>query len=131
MGQQGAVILRLEVIVVGAVAVNDCGDAVACAMDEILAIASSGDHGSHGIIDLSAFDALARCESLAYERDTGIARLAHDGEDFPLALGDFVTSTGEGHPGIVCDDRAGRGQFSPEVEQDKITAPDGSMDAVR
>src|SRR5262245_5704181 len=82
--------VRFEVIHIRAVAVSFLADAVAGAVDEVLAVASFFDHIAGGLIDLPAAKLLAGGKALLYQVDRRIAGGSYDLKDFLVLLRHFA-----------------------------------------
>src|SRR5579875_155118 len=125
--EQKALILRLKIVEVGAIAVNGCVNVVPSAMHVVIAVAGSGDDRARDIIDLAALNAPALLQLLAHEMDGGVTRPAHDIEDFKLAFRNLLASAGKSHPRVIGIDGARLRQVCPEVEKYQVATLDGAM----
>ena len=99
-------------------------DVVAGAVNEGVAVARLRDHCAHGVVYLAALDALPGLEALAQQGDSGVARVADDGEEARHALRNLVAEVG--HPGVVGDDALIAGHARAEVQQEQIALAHGA-----
>src|SRR4051794_33405521 len=79
-----AFVVDLEVIHVGAVAVNLGGDGVSSAMDEVLAVSGLVDDGARGVVDFPAFEFLVAANGGDHLLRSGIAGTGDDIEDLAV-----------------------------------------------
>ena len=132
VGEQEALVVGLEVIEVGAVAVEGDFDIVAGAVGEEVAEAGVADDGAGGVVGLPAGDGAALGVGALDGFDGGIAGVA-DGVEDELLAGGGVASDDAG-PGDVVPDGGGIGLFGiacggelgPDVDEDEVAGADGA-----
>src|SRR6185437_11657925 len=125
VGQQQALVMRLEVIEVGSVAVNLGRDVVAGAMREkFLEPGAAGDVAG-GVVGLPAGDRPVGGVGLLDGGDGGVAGGADGGEDVALAFGGLAAD--DAGPGdVVPDGIRAVGELGEDVDQDEVAVEDGS-----
>src|SRR5262249_6804814 len=87
--QDAAILVRLQVVHVGAVAVRLLADGVAGAVDEIFPVAGLVDHLAGGLVHLPALQYHAVLKTLADAVDGGVTGRGHDVEDARVLLRDL------------------------------------------
>src|SRR5205807_3076257 len=104
-GNDPAIVARLEVVHVGAVAVDVFADRVPGAVNEIVAVAVTGDDGARGVVHLVTVERRARSHRVLHQTDGRVARLPDHVENLGVPARDFPAH--EAGPGDVEVDRAG------------------------
>src|ERR1700687_3015511 len=99
------------------------GNAMPCAMHEVIVIASVGNHHACHVVHFAPLDTQALTQALAYEGNSTIPRPPHNIENLALVRGYLVVRPGKGHPGIIGIDGTRLRQDAPEVKEDQITTP--------
>src|SRR5437763_284857 len=96
-----------------------CGgpNAMAGTMDKEVTITRLGNDVACHIINLTAFDTLARCETLTCKSNGCVASVAHNFEYLTLVCGNLVACSSEGDPSIVSIDGISCGKTAPEIEE--------------
>src|SRR5712692_6687576 len=120
--EQAASVPGLEVVDVGAVAVDFFADRVPGAVEEPVSKACLPDHAAAHVVHIPAAREAARAHFLLDERDGVVARARDDREDLGVAGRHALTDvTG---PGDVPVHAARRRVLRPQVDQDQVPAPD-------
>src|SRR5690349_1023811 len=88
-------VARLHAVHVDAVAVDGFADAVAGAVEKIVAVAGFVDDGSGGFVDLPALQRLARGDAGANEIDGRVASILHDVENFSVLVRNGFAQIGD------------------------------------
>src|SRR5256712_3762312 len=120
--EQTASVPGLQVVDVGAVAVDFFADRVPGAVEEPVSKACLQDHAAAHVVHIPAAREAARAHFLLDEPDGGVARARDDREDLGLA-GRHALADGTG-PGDVPVHAARRRVLRPQVDQDQVPAPD-------
>src|SRR5437870_11394718 len=120
--EQTASVPGLEVVDVGAVAVDFVADRVPGAVKEPVSVSRLPDHAAALVVHIPAAREAACAYFLLDERDGGVARARDDGEDLGGA-GRHALADVTG-PGDVPVHAARRRVLRPQVDQDQVPAPD-------
>ncbi len=124
VGQDEALVVRLEVVEVGSVAVELGGDVVAGAVREVVGETRIADDGARGVVGLPACDESVGGEGLLDDGNGRVAGVADGREDELLAVGGLAVD--DTSPGDVVPDRLGvAGELCPDVDEDEVAAADG------
>src|SRR5271157_4918063 len=115
-------LVGLEVVHVGPVAVDFLADVVAGAVDEVCAVAGVDDHLAAGVVHFPALQGPASGVGGTNARHRGVAGPGDNGEDALVGLGDGLAR--EPDPGQVAVNRAGLVELAPQIDQHEFTRPD-------
>src|SRR5688572_5753636 len=85
--QDAAVVARLEIVDVRAVAVGFLADAMPGAMQEIRAIPSRFNHLPRRVVHLPAAKVFVRANRAFHPIDRGVPGLSDNAEDMPMVIG--------------------------------------------
>ncbi len=96
---------------------NAGADRVPGTVDKVFAESRAFDDAARCLIDLPARDGPRGGHRVDHQPRGGLARIAHDLKDSPLALVGLADDAG---PGDVVIDRAGSIQLGPDIEQDEV-----------
>ena len=132
VGEKEALVVGLEVVEVGAVAVEGDFDVVAGAVGEVIAEAGFADDGAGGIIGLPAGDGALLGVGALDDFDSSVAGIAHGVEDELLAGGGVAMD--DGGPGDVVPDGfgvglrgiGGAGELGPDIDEDEVAGAKGA-----
>src|SRR5437870_11389291 len=120
--EQTASVPGLEVVDVGAVAVDFFADRVPGAVEEPVSVSRLPDHAAAHVVHIPTAREAARAYFLLDERDGGVPRARDDREDLGVAARHALADvTG---PGDVPVHAARRRVLRPQVDQDQVPAPD-------
>jgi hypothetical protein len=124
VGENEAGVVGLEVVEMGAIAVELGRNIVAGPVGEEVGEACRADDGAGGVVGLPAGDGGVGGEGLLDDGDGGVAGIADSVEDEVLAVGGFAVD--DAGPGDVVPDGLGVvGELGPDVDEDEVAAADG------
>ena len=124
-GNQPAVVVRLVVVEVHAVAVYRLPQAVAGPMDELVPVPGFFDDGAARTVDLEPAEVAPGAGGRLHESDGRVTAVPGRCESPGVFVGH--RGTGESHPGDVSKDRTGFIQFAPEIEQKYLVGTNGPV----
>lgn len=126
-GDDGAVVVGLVVVHIGAVAVDLLADGVAGAVEEVLVEGAFFEEAAAGIVDFEAVELPALTGGGLDAADGGVAGAGDGGKDVEHGVGRIGAA--EAGPGDVVVDGAGGFVLGPEVDQEEVAGEDGGMAA--
>src|SRR5262249_22461192 len=118
IGQDLALVFRLEVIDVRSVAVDGAADIVPSAMHEHLAIALTVNELAHRLVDLPTGDLASIGKCLDDFIATSLPRRAHDVKDLAMTI--TVILANEAGPVDVVKASSRSLRLGPDIQQDKV-----------
>ncbi len=125
VGEDEALVVGLEVVEVGTIAVELRADVVSGAVSEGVSEACGADEVASGIVGLPACDGLVGGEGVLYGFDGGVACVADGGEDELLTFG-RLTSDDAGPGDVVPDGGGVVGELAPDVDENEVADLDGA-----
>src|SRR5262249_22323917 len=123
-----ALVVGLEIVHIGAIAVHFLSDGVAGAMGEVLGEAGIADDAAAGVVHFEAAQAVSGRHAFFHPLYSGVPRAGDDFENTAHVVGRVVAA--EMGPGDVVIDCAGLVELGPHVEQEKIALTDRRGDRV-
>src|SRR5436305_1565984 len=120
--QNAALVVDLQVVHISAVGVNLCADGMSGPVNEVVAVSGFGNALPHRIIHLIARNLLACSDGILHELNSGVARLAHNFENFPRAV--RRRGANEARPCDVVIHSIRRVLLRPNIEQNEVAFTD-------